>query len=48
MSNYYFQGLMQEHVDLLKQYGYWDDILNNRKQLIDKAASKHKGNGKNE
>ena len=40
--------LTQEHMDLLKQYGYWDNILNNRKQLIDEAASKHKGNGKKE
>ena len=38
----------QEHVDLLKQYSYWDDKLNNQKQLIDEATSKHKGNGKKE
>ena len=48
MGNYYFQSLMQEHVGRLKQYSYWDDILNNQKQLIDEAASKHKGNGKKE
>ena len=48
IGNYCFQSLMQEHVDLLKQYSYWDNILNNRKQLIDETASKHKGNGKKE
>ena len=48
MGNYYFQSLTQEHMDLLKQYSYWDHILNKQKQLIDKAASKHKGNGKKE
>ena len=48
MGNYYFQSLMQEHVDLLKQYSYWDHILNSWKQLIDKATSQHQGNGQNE
>ena len=41
-------SLMQEHMDLLKQYGYWDHILNSQKQLIDEAASQHQGNGQNE
>ena len=48
MGNYYLQSLMQEHMDLLKQYGYWDHILNSQKQLIDEAASQHQGNGQNE
>ena len=48
MGNYYFQSLKQEHMDLLKQYGYWDHILNSQKQLFDEAASQHKGNGQNE
>ena len=39
---------MQEHVDLLKQYGYWDHILNSQKQLIDEAASQHQDNSQNE
>ena len=39
---------MQEHVDLLKQYGYWDNIINNQKQLIDDATSKDTGNGNQE
>ena len=47
MGNYYFQSLTHEHMDLLKQYGYWD-IINNRKQLIDDATSKHMGNGNQE
>ena len=47
MGNYYFQSLTQEHVDLLKQYGYWD-IINNWKQLIDDATSKDTGNGNQE
>ena len=48
MGNYYFQSLTQEHVDLLKQYGYWDNIINNRKQLTDDATSKDTGNGNQE
>ena len=48
MGNYYFQSLTHEHMDLLKQYGYWDNIINNRKQLIDDATSKHTGNGNQE
>ena len=48
MGNYYFQSLTQEHMDLLKQYGYWDNIINNRKQLIDDATSKDTGNGNQE
>ena len=48
MGNYYFQSLTQEHVDLLKQYGYWDNIINNQKQLIDDATSKDMGNGNQE
>ena len=39
MGNYYFQSLIQEHVDLLKQYGYSNHILNSWKQLIDEAAN---------
>ena len=39
---------MQEHVDLLKQYSYWDHIVNSQKQLINEAASQHQGNGQNE
>ena len=45
MGNHYFQSLTQEHIDLLKQYGYWDHILNSQKQLIDEATSQHQGNG---
>ena len=37
MGIYYFQSLTQEHMDLLKQYSYWDHILNSQKQLIDEA-----------
>ena len=39
------QSLMQEHMDLLKQYSYWDHILNTWKQLIEEATSQHQGNG---
>ena len=48
MGNYYFQSLTHEHVDLLKKYGNWDNIINNRKQLIDDATSKHTDNGNQE
>ena len=48
IGNYYFQSLTQEHMDLLKQYGYWDNILNNWKELIDEATSKDTGNGNKE
>ena len=41
-------AITQEHMDLLKQYSYWDHILNSWKQLIDEATSQHQGYGQNE
>ena len=39
LGNYYFNQLTPENVTILKQKGYWEPILANRKQVIANGPS---------